>query len=71
MFFRSSHPEVFCKKHVLRDFANSQENTCARVSLLIKLQAKVGNFIKKDTQEKVFPVNFVKFQRTPFLTERL
>ena len=24
---------------------NSQENTCARVSLLLKLQAKVGNLI--------------------------
>ena len=29
-------PEVFCKKGVL---GNSQENTCARVSVLIKLQA--------------------------------
>ena len=36
---RSSRPEVFCKKVVLRNFANSEENTCARVSLLIKLQA--------------------------------
>ena len=25
---RSSRPEVFCKKYVLRNFANSQENTC-------------------------------------------
>ena len=32
----SSHPEVFCKKGVLRNFA--QENTGARVSFLIKLQ---------------------------------
>ena len=36
---RSSRPKVFCKKGVLRNFANSEENTCARVSLLIKLQA--------------------------------
>ena len=36
---RSSHPEVFCKKGVLRNFQNSQENACARVSFLIKLQA--------------------------------
>ena len=27
---RSSQPEVFCKKDVLRNFENSQENTCAR-----------------------------------------
>ena len=38
ILFRSSRPEVFCKKGVLRNFANSQENTCARASFLIKLQ---------------------------------
>ena len=27
-------PEEFCKKGILRNFPNSQENTCARVSLL-------------------------------------
>ena len=37
--YRSSRPEKFCKKGVLRNFAKFQENTCARVSFLIKLQA--------------------------------
>ena len=50
---------------------NSQENTCATVSLLLKLEAKVGNFISKETLAKVFPVNLAKFGRTPFLTEHL
>ena len=36
---RSSRPEVFCKKVFLEISQNSQENTCARVSFLIKLQA--------------------------------
>ena len=45
MFFRSSRPEVFCNKGALRDFAKFTENTCARTSLLLKLQAKVSNFI--------------------------
>ena len=47
MFFRSSRPEMFCKKAVLRDFPKfrKKENTCARVSLLLKLQTKFGNFI--------------------------
>ena len=44
---RSSRPTVFCKKGVLRNFAKlfleisqiSQENTCARVSVLVMLQA--------------------------------
>ena len=36
---RSSHPEVFCEKGVLRNLAKLTENTCAKVSFLIKLQA--------------------------------
>ena len=36
---RSSRPEVFCKKVLLKISQNSQENTCAKVSFLIKLQA--------------------------------
>ena len=42
---RSSHPEVSLKKVLLEISHNSQENTCARVSFLIKLQAKACNFI--------------------------
>ena len=45
---------------------NSQENICARVPILIKLQA--CNFIKIETWHGCFPVNFAKFLRTPFLT---
>ena len=36
---RNSLPQLFCKKGVLRNLVNSQGNTCARVSFLIKLQA--------------------------------
>ena len=45
MFFRSSHPKMFNKKVFLEVSQNLQENICAKVSLLLKLQAKVGNFI--------------------------
>ena len=37
---------------------NSQEDTCARVSFLIKFQAEVCNFIKKETLAQVFSLNF-------------
>ena len=37
-----------------RFVSNSQENTCARISFLIKLQAKACNFIKKETLAQVF-----------------
>ena len=48
------------KKVLLEISQNSQENTCARVSFLIKR-----------LWHRCFPVNFVKFLRTPFFTEPL
>ena len=36
----SSHRRSSIKKSVLENFSNLQENTCARVSFLIKLQAE-------------------------------
>ena len=41
------------KKLFLKILKNSQESTCARVSLLIKLQTS-GNFIKKEALAQVF-----------------
>ena len=40
-------PEVFCKKGGLKNVINSQENICARVSFLKKLQAEACDFVKK------------------------
>ena len=59
------------KKLFLGISQNSQENTCARVALLLKSETKVGNFISKETLAQAFPVNFAKFGRTPSLTEHL
>ena len=39
--FRSSRPEVFCKMVFLEFSQNSQENTCARVSFLVKLRLQL------------------------------
>ena len=51
---------------------NSLENTSARVSFLIKLQAWGYNFIKKkDSGKDVFSVNFLEFLRTPYYRTRL
>ena len=42
-------------KKVLLDISqNSQENTCARVSFLIKLQASGCNLLKRDPGTGVF-----------------
>ena len=48
---------------------NSQENLCAGVSFLIKLQA--WGLLKDRLWHRCFPVNFAKFLRTSFLTEHL
>ena len=39
MLLQKQPPEVFCKKVFLDISQISQENTCARISFLIKLQA--------------------------------
>ena len=44
----------FSEKLFLEILQNSQENTCGKVSFLIKLQASTCNFIKKKTLAQVF-----------------
>ena len=45
---------------------NSQENTCARVSFLIKLPAEACNFIKRETLGQVFSCEFCKISKNTF-----
>ena len=49
---------------------NSQENTCVRVSFLIKLQAAC-NFIKKETLAQVFSREFCKISKNTFFIKHL
>ena len=65
-----SHQRCSVKKVFLEISQNSQENTCARVSFLIKLQAASATLLKKRLWHRCFPVNFAKFLRTLF-TERV
>ena len=58
------------KKVLLEISLNLQENTCARASFLIILQAP-ATLLKKKFWRMCFPVNFAKFLRTPILTEHL
>ena len=64
---RSSRPEVFCKKGVLRFFPKfTGKHLCE--SLVF------NKVVKKRLWHRCFPVNFAKFLRTPFLqntSERL
>ena len=55
-------PEVLYKKKVFSEISQSSlENTCARVSFLLK----------KRLWHRFFPVNFEKFLKTPFFIEHL
>ena len=58
---RSSVKMVF-----LEILQNSQENTCARVSFLIKLQAPACNFIQKETLVQVFSSKFCEISKNTF-----
>ena len=66
-----NHPEAvaqrcYVKKVFLEISQNSQENTCARVSFLIKLQASC-NFIKKETLALVFSCEFCGISKNTFI----
>ena len=60
-FFRNSQRKCSVRKGALRIAQNSQENTSARVSFLIKLQAR-----QKKLWHRCLPVNFAKSLRTLF-----
>ena len=64
---KSSRSDVFCKKDVLRNFTKfTGKHLCQ--SLFFN---KVAGLLKKRLWQRYFPVNFVKFPRTPFLTKHL
>ena len=69
---RSSRPEMFCKKRVLRNFTKLtgkqlfQSLICNKVAGL-----RPAPLLKKRLWHRCLPVNFVKFPRTPFYIEYL
>ena len=68
--FGSSHPKVFCKKGVLRNFAKFTGTHLCQSPFLIKLQTP-ATLLKIRLWHRYFYVNFAKFLRTPFFTEYL
>ena len=59
------------KKVFLKISQNSQENTCARVSFLMKLQAQTCNFTKKEALIQIFSCEFCEFFKNNFFIEHL
>ena len=70
--FRSTRPEVFCIKGVLKHFANFTGKHL-RQSLFFNKVAdlRLATLLKNRPWYRCFSVNFAKFLRTPFFTEHL
>ena len=68
---RSSLPEVFCEKGVLKHFAIVTGKHLYWNIFVIKLQMKACNFVKKGLQQICFTVKIAKFFRTAFFIEHL
>ena len=60
-FFRSNRPEVFCKKGALRNFIKFTGKHLCQSLIFNKV------LLKMRLWHRCFPMNFVKFLRTPFL----
>ena len=69
--YRSSRPEVFCKKSVLRKFAKFTGERLCQSLFFNKVAGRPATLLKKRLWHSCFIVNFAKFLRTPFLPEHL
>ena len=68
--FRSSLPEVFCKKGVLTNFTKFKGKDLCQ-SFFINKVAGPATLLKKRLLQRCFPANFEKFLKTPFFIEHL
>ena len=68
--FRSSRPEVFLKKDVLRNFTKFIGKHLCQSPFINKVAGlRPAIFFKKRFWHRRFPANFTKFLRTPFFIE--
>ena len=69
---RSSRPEVFSKKGVLRNFAKfTGKHLCQSLFFNKVANLRSAALLKKRLWHRCFPVNFEKFPRTAFIIEHL
>ena len=72
MYDRNIHPEVFCKKGVLRNFTELTGKHLHQSLFFNKVAGlRPAALLKKRLWHRCFPLNFVKFLRTPFGIEHL
>ena len=69
---RSSHPEVFCKKCILKNFPKlTGKHLCQSLFFNKVAGLRPKALLKKRLWHRCFLVNFAKFLRTSFLIEHL
>ena len=69
---RSSRPDVFCEKVVLRNFAKfTGKHLCQSLSFNKVAGLKPATLLKERPWHRCFPMNFAKFLTTPLFTEHL
>ena len=65
---RSSSPEVFCKKVILKIFAKFiEKHLCQSFLFNTVVGLRPATLLKKRLWHRCFPVNFGKYLRTPLL----
>ena len=70
--YRSSRLEVFCRKGVLRNFEKFTGKHLCQSLLFNKVAGlRTVTLLKKRFWCRCFPVNFLKFLKTPSITEHL
>ena len=69
---RSSRPDVFCKKGVLRNFAKfTGKHLCQSLFFNKVAGLRPPTLFKKRLWHRCFPMNYAKFLKTPFIIEHL
>ena len=63
---RSSRPDVFCKKGVLKNFAKLTEKHLCQSLFFNKVAGPACNFIKKESPAQVFSYEFCKISKNTF-----
>ena len=69
--YKSSRPEVFFKKGVLKNFTKFTGKHLCQSLFFNKVAGRPATLLKKRLWHRCFPVNFVKFLRTPISIEHL
>ena len=63
---RSSHPEMFCQKDVLKNFTKfTGKQLCQSLFFNKVVGLRPATLLKKRLWDRCFPMNFVKFLRSP------